>query len=211
MSIDSQAAKKTEPADAAKELNNGTAAKEAEGSAPKNHPVAAEEGKGVDPAGAEDVAGAAEQDQPQAEAAAPVTDEGRKLLRAQRFGLVTAEIQKQKKIERAERFGIPTPELEQKKKNERAARFGVVTEGMLEQKKKERAARFGISENRPKAAISKAGQKALSDSAGGSKEFEVRYPCMGRSVLPSWLRAPEALGYSLLLTWALSCRHVVSL
>lgn len=48
------------------------------------------------------------------------------------------EEQKRKKLERAERFGIVTKELNEKKIKERQERFGIVTKESIEAKKAER-------------------------------------------------------------------------
>ena len=136
--------------EAAAETGDGAAADltPAEDDAP-----AAEEGG---PPAEPDVAAA---DEP-ADVAAPVTDEERRLARAERFGLMTTEVVQQKKKERAERFGLVTKETVEAKKIERAARFGLITAETEQKKKQDRAARFGLSE---------AAKKAVSAAAGNGK------------------------------------------
>ncbi|GLC44338.1 hypothetical protein PLESTB_000480700 [Pleodorina starrii] len=75
-------------------------------------------------------------------------DTERKKQRAQRFGLVDADLEKDKMLKRAERFGTNHPELEQIKKEQRAARFGIVDE---ETKKKQRLEKFRPLPNAVKA------------------------------------------------------------
>mmetsp|Transcript_20581 Transcript_20581/g.57100 ORF Transcript_20581/g.57100 Transcript_20581/m.57100 type:complete len:222 (+) Transcript_20581:275-940(+) len=85
---------------------------------------------------------------------AAMSEVDKKLLRAQRFGMVTKETVEEKKKQRAERFGIPLPE---------------------DQKRLERAKRFGLplgSEEKKKPALDKplkAGSKAAEKSEAAKK------------------------------------------
>ena len=75
----------------------------------------------------------------------------KKMMRAERFGIVTKEISEQRIKQRQERFGIETKESMDAKKQERMKRFGSMMDGAtssltseeLEAKRKARMERFG--------------------------------------------------------------------
>ncbi|ETV86910.1 hypothetical protein, variant [Aphanomyces astaci] len=75
-----------------------------------------------------------------------ISEEEKKRLRAEKFGIPLSE--EQKILERAKRFQLPNKHADDSKKQDRAKRFGLpvaVDAGQLEEKKAARANRFGLN------------------------------------------------------------------
>jgi len=73
-----------------------------------------------------------------------MTDEEKKKLRAERFGIETAETETDKKKARAERFGVPNADVDAEKRKSRAERFGLPDKNLETDKKRAREERFGV-------------------------------------------------------------------
>merc|ERR1719376_174522 len=91
------------------------------------------------------------------------SDEERKKRRLERFGEEGGD-DAEKKRQRAERFNILTPDIEAEKRRVRAEKFGVVTKETEELKKKARALKFGTETEEEKKAKRAA---RFIDGAGG--------------------------------------------
>eukprot|EP00511_Aplanochytrium_stocchinoi_P010284 CAMPEP_0204860644 /NCGR_PEP_ID=MMETSP1348-20121228/716_1 /ASSEMBLY_ACC=CAM_ASM_000700 /TAXON_ID=215587 /ORGANISM="Aplanochytrium stocchinoi, Strain GSBS06" /LENGTH=205 /DNA_ID=CAMNT_0052009507 /DNA_START=153 /DNA_END=770 /DNA_ORIENTATION=+ len=70
-------------------------------------------------------------------------EQRKRLDRAKRFGIVTADLESEKKRKRAERFNMVTPDLEAEKRKKRAERFGATLSAAEDEKRRKRTERFG--------------------------------------------------------------------
>jgi len=136
----------------------------------------------------------------------PVTDitkmtlEERQKIRATRFGVQNADVEKEKMKARAERFGMSNSELDKEKVKARAERFGLDNAELEAEKKKARAARFGIQTEAEKKAARIArfgtGDTKL-DKALGDKTAEKKATTGGKAATPNKKRTTNGDTYDL--------------
>lgn len=118
------------------------------------------------------------QHHPSAKPDVPMTEEEKRIARAERFGVQNESVEKQKQIARAERFGLDNADLDREKRKQRAERFGVHNADLEAEKKKQRAERFGTESEEAKKAAREA-RFGTGGPASGKKDSKLDRPLPG--------------------------------